>query len=290
MIRLATFIVAAVALLVAAPRATAELLNTEASVIVGHYDLNVTSIDEHLRFWVDTLGGTVADFGDSNVAVIEFPDIYIVLRESAPTGPTRGTTFDHIGFAVPDVPALTTEVVANGYQLTVGREPAPGETASPPTAGNYGRFSYLLGPDGVKVELVTSSEENPPPIVHHHVHFVNEDFVAMQQWYMRAFDATLRPGQTDFFIGADLPGVGYMLNFFSWLPDEALVGTQGRAVDHVGFEVRDLEAFVQGFEAKGITLASPLRQADELGGIATAAIVDPWGTVIELTEGLREPR
>ncbi len=290
MIRLAGFIVAALALLAAAPRAVPELLNKEAPVVVGHYDLNVTSIDEHLRFWVDTLGGTVADFGDSDIAVIEFPDIFIVLRESPPTGPTRGTTFDHIGFAVPDVPALTTEVVANGYELTVGRAPAPGETASPPTAGNYGRFSYLLGPDGVKVELVTSSEENPPPIVHHHVHFVNEDFVAMQQWYMRAFDATLRPGQTDFFIGADLPGVGYMLNFFSWLPDEELVGTQGRAVDHVGFEVRDLAAFVEGLEAEGIALASPWRQADELGGIATATIVDPWGTRIELTEGLRDRR
>jgi hypothetical protein len=31
---------------------------------------------------------------------------------------------------------------------------------------------------------------------------------------MKAFNATLRPGQTDFFIGADLPGVGYSLNFF----------------------------------------------------------------------------
>ncbi len=290
MFRLAGSIVAILAVLAAAPQATAELLNREAPVIVGHYDLNVTSIDEHLRFWVDTLGGTVADFGDSDIVVIEFPDIFIVLRESPPTGPTRGTSFDHIGFAVPDVPALTTEVVANGYELTVGREPAPGETASPPTAGNYGRFSYLVGPDGVKVELVTSSEENPLPIVHHHVHFVNEDFVRMQQWYMRAFDATLRPGQTDFFIGADLPGVGYMLNFFSWLPEEGLVGTQGRAVDHVGFEVRNLEAFVQGLDAKGITLASPLRRTDELGGIATATTVDPWGTVIELTEGLREPR
>ena len=288
MFRLAYPAAIAVTVLAAPPQATAELLNTEAPVIVGHYALNVTSIDEHLGFWVDTLGGTVADFGESDIAVIEFPDIYIVLRESAPTGPTRGTTFDHIGFAVPDVPALTTEVVANGYALTVGREPAPGETASPPTAGNYGRFSYLLGPDGVKVELVTSSEDNPPPITHHHVHFVNEEFVEMQQWYMRTFDATLRPGQTDFFIGADLPGVGYMLNFFSWLPDEELVGTDGRAVGHVGFEVRDLEEFVEGLEAKGITLSSPLRRTDELGGLSVATIVDPWGTVIRLTEGLRD--
>jgi predicted enzyme related to lactoylglutathione lyase len=264
--------------------AVAELLNQDAPVIVGHYHLNVTSVEDHKKFWVDALGGTATQIGD--VDVIEFPDVYLFLREQPPTGPTRGTTFDHIGFAVPDVPALTMKVVAAGYALTVGREPAPGETASPPTAGNYGRFSYLVGPDGVKVELVTSMAEDPPPIVHHHVHFVNRDFVAMQQWYMQALNATLRPGQTDFFIGADLPGVGYMLNFFSWLPDEELVGTAGRAVDHVGFEVRDLEKFCAELQAKGIELTSPYERSAEIG-LAHATIVDPWGTVIELTEGLR---
>lgn len=266
----------------------AELMNAEAPVIVGHYHLNVTSIDEHRRFWVDTLGGVEREGGTAAATIIEFPDVFLILREQAPTGPTRGTTLDHIGFAVPDVPALTEKVVANGYGLTVGREPAPGETASPPTAGNYGRFSYLVGPDGVKVELVTSSEENPPPIKHHHVHFVNKDFVEMQQWYMKAFNATLREGQTDFFIGADLPGVGYMLNFFSWLPDEDLVGTAGRAVDHVGFEVHDLEAFCRELEAKGIELDIPYRQVPAFGGLGIAFLTDPWGTYIELTEGLRD--
>jgi len=265
--------------------AAAELSNDAAPVIVGHYHLNVTSIAEHRRFWVDTLGGKAAKVG--SVEAIEFPDVYLLLHEAAPSGPTRGTTFDHIGFAVPDVPALTTKVVANGYALTVGREPPPGETAAPPTAGNYGRFSYLVGPDGVKVELVTNAAADAPPITHHHVHFVNRQFVEMQQWYMRAFNATLREGQTDFFIGADLPGVGYMLNFFSWLPAEQLVGTAGRAVEHVGFEVRGLEAFCAELERKGIELAKPYRR-DEALGLAVATIVDPWGTVLELTEGLRK--
>ena len=264
--------------------ATAELTNRDAPVIVGHYHLNVTSVAEHMRFWVDTLGGKAVKIG--TVDAIEFPDVYLLLHERKPTGPTRGTTFDHIGFAVPDVPAMTTKVVANGYTLTVGREPPPGETASPPTAGNYGRFSYLVGPDGVKVELVTNMAADAPPIAHHHVHFVNRQFVEMQQWYMKAFNATLRDGQTDFFIGADLPGVGYMLNFFSWLPNENLVGTKGRAVDHVGFEVRDLKAFCAELEAKGIELEAPLRR-DAALGLDVATIVDPWGTVIELTEGLR---
>jgi hypothetical protein len=274
----------AAALTTFAGAATAELTNRAAPVIVGHYHLNVTSIAEHRRFWIDTLGGKAAKIG--SVDAIEFPDVYLLLHEHGPSGPTRGTTFDHIGFAVPDVPALTTKVVANGYSLAVGREPAPGETASPPTAGNYGRFSYLVGPDGVKVELVTNMAADAPPITHHHVHFVNRQFVEMQQWYMNAFNATLREGQTDFFIGADLPGVGYMLNFFSWLPAEALVGTAGRAVDRVGFEVRDLETFCAELERKGIALTAPYRR-DEALGLAVATIVDPWGTVVELTEGLR---
>ena len=280
-------VLAAFAAFTPAP-ASARLLNDDAPVVVGHYHLNVTSVEEHLRFWVDTLGGTAMELG--GVDVVSFPDVFIFLHEQAPTGPTRGTTFDHIGFAVPDVPALTTKVVANGYELTVGREPPPGETASPPTAGNYGMFSYLLGPDGVKVELVTSQAPSPPPITHHHVHFVNRDFVEMQQWYMRAFNATLRPGQTDFFIGADLPGVGYMLNFFSWLPAEDLAGTRSRAVDHVGFEVRGLEAFCAELQSKGIALTEPYQPRSDIPGVARAVITDPWGTVIELSEGLRALR
>jgi catechol 2,3-dioxygenase-like lactoylglutathione lyase family enzyme len=265
---------------------SAQLLNKKAPVIVGHYHLNVTSVDEHKKFWVDTLGGTAMKVGNSDV--IKFPDILLFLRVQPPTGGTRGTTFDHIGFAVPNVPETTAKVVAHGYQLTVGREIAGQTPPAPATGGSavYGKFSYLVGPDGVKVELVTSSESNAPPITHHHVHFVNKRYVEMQQWYMKVFDATLRPGQTDFFIGADLPGVGYMLNFFRWELDDNLVGTRGRAVDHVGFEVKNLEEFCKRLEEKGITLTQPFRKALELNNIGTAMITDPWGTSVELTEGL----
>jgi catechol 2,3-dioxygenase-like lactoylglutathione lyase family enzyme len=267
--------------------AEAQLANKDAPIIAGHYHLNVSNIDAHMKFWVDTLGGKPMKFGPQKVDVVEFPGIFIFLRKQAPTGPTRGTTFDHIGFAVPNVAAVAARAVANGFERTVGREPGPGQTAAPPTAGNYGMFEYLVGPDGVKVELVTNTEPNAPPIKHHHMHFVNKQFVEMGQWYMKAFNATERPGKTDFFFGADLPGVGYMLNFFSWLPNEPLVGTAGRAVDHVGFEVRNLEAFCKELQAKGIELVVPYRYSAELK-LGIAEIRDPWGTLIELNEGLRD--
>jgi catechol 2,3-dioxygenase-like lactoylglutathione lyase family enzyme len=273
-------------------RISAQLLsNPDAPVRIGHYHLNVTSVEAHKKFWVDTLGGTAMKF--QGLDVVKFPDALIFLRVQKPTGPTRGTAFDHIGFAVPNVPAMAMKLAAEGYQETTGREPVPGTSPTPPAASGtsavYGRFAYFIGPDGAKIELVTAAAPNAPPIVAHHIHFINKQYVEMQQWYMKAFDATLRSGQTDFFIGADLAGVGYSLNFFRWEGDQTIthVPTKGRVVDHVGFEVKNLEEFCKKLEAKGITLTRGYRQKDKaMGNIATALLTDPWGVSIELTEGL----
>src|SRR5436190_20126889 len=149
------------------PGATAQTSNTAAPAVVGHFHLNVTSIEAHKKFWVDTLGGTATTMFGTDV--VRFPDIYVFLHQQRPAGPTRGTAFDHIGFAVPDVPALTAKVVAAGYQLTPGREPVPGKEAAAAagTQAPYGRFSYFVGPDGAKVELVTAAGPNAPPIAYH---------------------------------------------------------------------------------------------------------------------------
>jgi len=283
--------IALIALMAAlAPRPSAQLLsNRDAPAVIGHYHLNVTSIDAHKKFWVDTLGGIAMKF--QGLDVVKFPDAFIFLKVQKPTGPTRGTAFDHIGFAVPNVPAVAMKLAAAGYQETTGREPAPG-TPPPAASGTsavYGRFAYFVGPDGAKIELVTSAAQNAPPIVAHHIHFINKQYVEMQQWYMKVFDATLRPGQTDFFIGADLPGVGYSLNFFRWEGDQTIthVPTSGRVVDHVGFEVKNLEEFCKKLEGKGIKLVRGYQQKDKaMGNIGTALIADPWGVSIELTEGL----
>jgi extradiol dioxygenase family protein len=56
-------------------------------------------------------------------------------------------------------------------------------------------------------------------------------------------------------------------------------------VDHIGFEVKDLEAFTKKLEAAGIKLDIPYRKVPALG-IAIAFLTDPFGTYIELTEGL----
>src|ERR1700685_4431676 len=92
--------------------------HADAPARISHYHLNVTSIEAHKKFWADTLGGKPMKFG--GIDVIEFPDAFIFLRVQKPTGPTRGTAFDHIGFAVPDVPAMAAKLAAAGYQETTG--------------------------------------------------------------------------------------------------------------------------------------------------------------------------
>src|SRR5262245_38181524 len=242
-------------LLCTVPSAFAQLVShADAAVRIGHYHLNVTSIEAHRKFWVDTLGGTAVKVG--GIDVVMFPDAFIFLRVQKPAGPSRGTAFDHIGFAVPNVPAMAMKLTAAGYQETTGREPKP-DAPVPPASGTsaaYGRFAYFLGPDGVKIELVTNDQKNAPPIVAHHNHFINKQYVEMQQWYMKAFTATLRPRQTDSSNRADLPGIGYSLNCLPWEGDQSIthVPTTRRVVDHMGFEVKNLEEFCKAREAKGI--------------------------------------
>ena len=62
------------------------------------------------------------------------------------------------------------------------------------------------------------------------------------------------------------------------------VPTKGRMLDHIGFEVRNLEAFCKKLEANGVKLDTPYTK--QPSGNATAVLTDPWGTRIELTEGL----
>jgi hypothetical protein len=62
-------------------------------------------------------------------------------------------------------------------------------------------------------------------------------------------------------------------------------GTKGRALDHIGFEVRNLEDFTKKLESTGVKFDVTYRKVPALG-IALAFLTDPWGTYLELTEGL----
>lgn len=58
---------------------------------------------------------------------------------------------------------------------------------------------------------------------------------------------------------------------------------RGRVLDHIGFDIRNLDAYCEKFEAAGIELVRPYTRNPETGS-ALVFISDPWGTYIELHE------
>ena len=81
--------------------------------------LNVSSLDAHRRFWVSTLGAAEADR-----TAVEVPGLRIEMQAQPPSGGTRGTALDHLGFQVPDLSATVQRVRAAGYPI-ITRESLP---------------------------------------------------------------------------------------------------------------------------------------------------------------------
>jgi len=280
--RFLSAVVSTLLVLAPASRASAQLLAAkDGPIVYGHHHLNTTNMDAQKKFFVDTLGGTVVKLGANQQEIVKFPNVLIFFRPmQAPTGGTRGTTVNHIGFSVPNLRPVVDRIKASGFQMITRSEVAATQevkddiAAISPTTS----IAFALGPDDVKVELVQVKTQTLP-ITMHHVHFFGQQNTEMRDWYAKVFGA--RPRDAANFPAADLPGVA--LNFTK-SPD-AVVGTQGRALDHIGFEVKNLEELIKKMEGMGIKLERAYTKVAALN-IAIAFIKDPWGTYIELTEGL----
>jgi predicted enzyme related to lactoylglutathione lyase len=273
--------------LVLAPASNASAQLTAAKdgpIVYGHHHLNVTNVDEAKKFWVDALGGVPTRFGTNNIEIIKFPNALMFMRAQKPTGGTKGTTVDHIAFSVTNLRQVVDRIKAGGFRIVTSTEAPPNvpvkDDIGVVDGGPVSGIAYAMGPDDVKVEFVEIKAQ-AMPITSHHVHFFSAQ-KEMHAWYMQTFGASpLASANPAAFISASLPGL--TMNF---APSQTpVVGIQGRALDHIGFEVKDLEAFTKKLEAQGIKLVSPYRQVPALG-ISIAFINDPWGTYIELTEGL----
>jgi len=68
--------------------------------------------------------------------------------------------------------------------------------------------------------------------------------------------------------------------------DTKLDPTAGRSLDHIGFDVKDLPEFLKLMEAEGVTITQGLTPSNFVSTMRVAFIADPWGTKMEITEGI----
>ena len=248
----------------------------EGPISIGHHHLNITDLEAQRSFWT-ALGGVEKKNGP--IVYFEFPNLILAVTERDPSGGSLESSVNHIGLQVPDVAALIERVGESVKVVTRDQIPvAQGDVFEIPDQNT--RVAFVEGPDGTRVELF----ENPDlehSVANHHVHFYTEDPVATRDWYVKHFGA--KPRKRGSFDSADLPGVNLTFS----MSEGKTVGTQGRSLDHIGFEVQDLEGLCRILEAEGVVFDQPYRKIEALG-LEVAFFTDPWGTYVELTEGLAD--
>jgi catechol 2,3-dioxygenase-like lactoylglutathione lyase family enzyme len=237
----------------------------EAGVTNGHWHLNSKDVAANEKIFVG-MGGKAFVAGGRHRVV--FPGVMIILDQAPgtppPSGPTEGSVVNHVGFIV------------NNVQEQVAKWKAAGVPVSP---GNNGRLdqAYVNTPDGLRIEILENKNQ-AVPIQSEHVHFFLPEAAIPQSqaWYGKIFGAkaSLRNNAPV----DDIPGV--QLRFAK--ADQAQAPTKGRVLDHIGFDVKDLKAFVKMLEANNIKLDRPYSVNES--GVGIAFITDPWGTYIEINE------
>jgi catechol 2,3-dioxygenase-like lactoylglutathione lyase family enzyme len=244
-----------------------------------------TSLSEHKTFWVDTLGGTPTRISALPGEIIAFGRILVFLHEQAPAGGSKTTTVNHFALQVPDIRKMLDTVRAAGYPIVTRAElPAaiPVTDDLGDVADQHLYSAFTMGPDHAKVEFIENRSlpaAMAGPVGVHHIHFFTQQVAEMKAWYAKAFNA--RPGRRGSFECAGLPDVNLTFSASA----DPVIGTAGRVYDHIGFEVTDLRGLCTRLEGMGIALDRPFTQAPG-ARYANVFLTDPWGTRIELTEGL----
>ena len=260
------------------PRANAQLAEpNESGVAVGHVHFRVSDAALHRGFW-QSLGATEVTGGIPMLAV---SGTYLLFNESVPEGGSQGTSTDHVGFLTRDYAETKAALEAVNADIAVDN-------------AETGQIIASL-PDGVRVELQacgTATEFDEcgtlsSPIAFHHFHISSGDGDAIRQWYLDMFG--MEAGTRRNMPSAVVPGgrLDVLPSFGGRGAAEApsIAGTQGRAIDHIGFEVADMAATVAHLEANGVEMDSAPRTVGG-GSLTIAFLTDPDGTYIELTQGL----
>ncbi len=252
-------IILTVLLLSASVRAQLPPANA-AGVSAGHVHLMVRDPDAHKKVWVEALGAQVVTSG--SLEMLKLPGIFLILGKAEPAEGSEGSSVDHFAFRAKDLPATKAKLTAAGIPLT---RDDPAEIVA-------------MFPDKVKVEFYAAPTLSVP-LELFHFHFFTTDVDALRAWSVKHLGATSTTQGTA--TATSVPGV----NFSFRRTDKPQAPTKGRSLDHIGFEVKGLEAFCQKLAADGVTFDSPFRDVPRIG-LKIAFVLDPAGTRIELTEGL----
>ena len=237
---------------------------------MGHVLLNVSDAAAHREFWTTQFDAKPIKVG--TLEGVTIPGLVVLFRVQPRTGPSEGTTINHLGLKLKKLADYTARFDKAGLKYDpprIGRESTP--------------QTYVTGPDTFRMELVEDSTL-PAGAVSHHLHYWLEHPADVKKWYVQKL--LLKPTMRGPYDSGDVPGMNLTM---APLGSQKVPGvpTRGRLMDSIGFDVKDLRTYVEKIKANGVTFDVPYGRDPELG-LMSATLTDPWGVTIRLTEGLKE--
>jgi catechol 2,3-dioxygenase-like lactoylglutathione lyase family enzyme len=239
--------------------------------------LAVPSPPEAVRWYVQQMEcQAIAGRGDA----VDCGKVEIVFEVLPTVGASPGTGIDHIAFSYADVEARMAElerVGVSGRGVRLQRFEGGSTLENSPGLFTHG---FIFDPWGTRIEILEDLEN----LGFHHVHLSSTDPGATLDWYQDAFggERSRLKGQLDGLLFDDV-----------WLlvsnhPEGTPAPTEGRAIDHLGFLVSDVDEARSGLSRNGIeferepeTGRTAARRAFVAGpDNVTLAVVEPgWAGV-----------
>jgi hypothetical protein len=235
--------------------------NTQ-GVSAGHHILRAKDVDAANAFWT-VIGGESTALGP--IKLTKFPGVLIYISAPRPNTPSlggnHGTTVEFLTFKVRDL-----KYSLNQWKA-VGIEPMK----------QY-KETTLLAPDDVQVRII-EDKKLAAPIAADGLTMSVANAAEVSAWYAKWFGAKISRSGRDT-IG-EIPGARIVFHETK----EPIAPTRGHSVGLLGFEVQDLQDFVKKYQDAGGKLDGNVA-TNAAAKLSVVQLTDPWGTSIEVSQGL----
>lgn len=235
-------------------------------VAFGHMHLVVADLELHKRLWPELFGAELVE--KQGYSALRVDDALIFFRDAEPSAPSVETAMDHFGLKVRDVDGVLSKWRAMGYEV---------DSQTTDTSGHV--IAYITMPGGVRLALDHEPDQSAD-IAMGHVQFATPMRSELMAWYAEYFgiEAFTQDGNDQ---AAAVPGSELR---FENLEKERLP-TEGAAIDHIGFEIQEWDAFVEMLQDAGIRFEFGPAYIESLD-LWVAFFNDPSGVLVEITHGL----
>ena len=240
-----------------------------------HVHITTSSPAKGVEWYSDHMGcEPLADRDDA----ADCDGVEIVFVPQATTGGTQGTGVNHIGFSFPDLTAKMAEFESIGVRGSGVRLQRFEDGSMVRDVPGLFKIAFIFDPWGTRIELVEDHEH----LGFHHVHLSATDPEATLGWYrdvMGGEPASLR-GMLDGLLFDDV-----------WLlvsehPEGSTPATTaGRAIDHLGFMVSDLDEAAAEMRGQGVRFRQePIVPENGRTSARQAFVAGPDNVRIEVVE------